>query len=58
MKVSAIRITRGLLTWVGLGVTLLAGGFLVDGSTEIGHHAFLILGGVCIGCGIRMEVKP
>lgn len=41
------------ITWVALGAALVAVGFLVDGITEVGHHAFLILGGITVGAGAR-----
>lgn len=57
MKTRSIKLTRATLTWIGLGALLIGGGFLVDGSTEIGHHALLICGGLAIGWGGRKEVK-
>ena len=42
--------------WGVLGALLITGGFLVDGTTETGHHLFLILGGAVIGAGAMREV--
>ena len=38
-------------------LVLIAGGFLCDGLTEVGHHAFLIAGGVALGIGIGRESR-
>jgi len=46
-------ITALSVRWIALGITLIACGFAVDGSTEIGHHCFLILGGMTVGFSIR-----
>jgi hypothetical protein len=45
-------ITPTRLRWVALAAGLIAGGFICDGITEVGHHAFLILGGIATGYGI------
>lgn len=42
---------RGLA--ILLACLLVAVGFLIDGSTEVGHHAALILGGIIAGLGLR-----
>ena len=34
---------------------LIAGGFVCDGLTEVGHHAFLIAGSIALGIGIGRE---
>jgi hypothetical protein len=36
-------------------LVLIAGGFVCDGLTEVGHHAFLIAGGIALGIGIGRE---
>ena len=36
---------------------LIAGGFVCDGLTEVGHHAFLITGGIALGIGIGRESR-
>jgi len=41
------------LKWAAVGIILIAGGFAVDGSTEVGHHLFLIFGGGVIGFGMK-----
>lgn len=41
------------LRWIILGTILVACGFAVDGSTEIGHHAFLIVGGMAVGASLK-----
>ena len=56
IKAIAIK-SRGLAKWLGLGATLIAAGFAVDGATEVGHHLFLILGGVAVGVGAVKEAK-
>ena len=43
--------------WGALGAILITAGFLVDGSTETGHHLFLILGGAIIGVGAMQEIR-
>ena len=40
------------LLWMVAAVLLFAVGFAVDGSTEIGHHAALIVGGIAVGAGL------
>jgi hypothetical protein len=37
------------LTWIALAILLFAFGFTIDGASEVGHHAGLILGGMAIG---------
>jgi hypothetical protein len=46
-----------LALWGTFGAILIAAGFLVDGSTETGHHLFLILGGAIIGAGAMREIR-
>jgi hypothetical protein len=41
--------------WTLAALGLIAGGFVCDGLTEIGHHAFLIAGGIALGIGIGRE---
>lgn len=38
--------------WLVASAALITFGFLVDGSSEIGHHAGFILGGVVCGAGV------
>jgi hypothetical protein len=49
--------SKRLIVWGLLGALLIDGGFLMDGTTETGHHLFLILGGVAIGAGAMREVR-
>jgi hypothetical protein len=46
-------VTRGTLP----ALVLIAGGFFCDGLTEVGHHAFLIAGGIALGIGIGTESR-
>jgi hypothetical protein len=43
--------------WAIPALALIAGGFVCDGLTEIGHHAFLITGGIALGIGIGRESR-
>ena len=43
------------IAWGVLAAALVAAGFACDGVTEVGHHFFLILGGVVIGYGAARE---
>lgn len=38
--------------WFLAAALLIAFGFLIDGTSEPGHHAGLILGGICCGAGL------
>ena len=38
-------------------LVLIAGGFVCDGLTEVGHHALLIAGGIALGIGIGKESR-
>ena len=53
------RLDRGarVALWGTLGAILITAGFLVDGSTDTGHHLFLILGGAIIGAGAMREIR-
>jgi hypothetical protein len=42
----------GRILWMVAGALLFVVGFAVDGSTEIGHHAALIAGGIAVGAGL------
>lgn len=46
-----LRRQVSLAFWFITGAFLLVTGFAMDGSTEIGHHAALILGGFAVGWG-------
>ena len=48
-------IKRIVTRWTFSALMLIAGGFVCDGLTEIGHHAFLIAGGIALGIGIGRE---
>src|SRR5437870_12629367 len=48
-------ITRVVTRWTLPALLLIAGGFGCDGLTEVGHHAFLIAGGIAHGIGIGRE---
>jgi hypothetical protein len=48
---------KKLTGWIAAGATLIALGFAVDGLTEVGHHAFLILGGIAVGFGAARETR-
>jgi len=43
--------------WTLPALVLIAGGFVCDGLTEVGHHAFLIAGGIALGIGIGRESR-
>ena len=43
--------------WMLPALVLIAGGFVCDGLTEVGHHAFLIAGGIALGMGIGRESR-
>ena len=51
------HLTRVSAQWLILGLLLMAGGFACDESTETGHHALLILGGMAVGVGASKERK-
>jgi hypothetical protein len=51
MNMTAI-IKRIVTCWTLPALVLIAGGFVCDGLTEVGHHAFLIAGGIALGIGI------
>ena len=48
-------IKRIATRWTLPALVLIAGGFVCDGLTEVGHHAFLIAGGIALGIGIGRE---
>jgi hypothetical protein len=48
-------IKRIVTHWALPAFVLIAGGFICDGLTEVGHHAFLIAGGIALGIGIGRE---
>jgi hypothetical protein len=48
-------IKRIVTRWTLPALMLITGGFLCDGLTEVGHHAFLIAGGITLGIGIGRE---
>ena len=56
-KFNNIGNAKRCAVWGALGALLITGGFLVDGTTETGHHLFLILGGGIIGAGAVREVR-
>ena len=41
--------------WTLPALVLIAGGFVCDGLTEVGHHALLTAGGIALGIGIGKE---
>lgn len=45
-------IKRIVTRWTLPALMLIVGGFVCDGLTEVGHHAFLIAGGIALGVGI------
>ena len=47
-----VTIKRIATRWTLVAFGLIAGGFVCDGLTEVGHHAFLIAGGIALGIGI------
>ena len=49
------NIKRVVTRWTLPALVLIAGGFVCDGLTEVGHHAFLIAGGIALGIGIGGE---
>jgi len=58
-------IKRIVTRWTLPALMLIAGGFVCDGLTEVvcdgltevGHHAFLIAGGIALGIGIGRESR-
>jgi hypothetical protein len=50
-------IKRIATRWALPALLLIAGGFVCDGLTEVGHHAFLIAGGIALGIGIGKESR-
>ncbi len=48
-------IKRVVTRWTLPALVLIAGGFVCDGLTEVGHHAFLIAGGIALGIEIGKE---
>jgi hypothetical protein len=50
-------IKRIVTRWTLPALVLIAGGFFCDGLTEVGHHAFLIAGGIALGIGIGTESR-
>src|SRR5712671_2330269 len=50
-------IKRIVTRWTLPALMLIAGGFICDGLTEVGHHAFLIAGGIALGFGIGRESR-
>jgi hypothetical protein len=50
-------IKRIATRWTLPALVLIAGGFVCDGLTEVGHHAFLIAGGIALGIGIGRESR-
>jgi hypothetical protein len=42
-------INRIVMRWTLPALVLIAGGFVCDGLTEVGHHAFLIAGAIALG---------
>lgn len=53
MRTIANKLTALSTQWIALGITLIAVGFACDGSTELGHHACLIAGGMLVGFSAR-----
>ena len=45
------------IAWGALAALLVILGFACDGTTEVGHHLFLILGGVAIGYGAAAQER-
>lgn len=43
------RCSRSTVFWLVAATLWVIGGFAIDGTSEPGHHAALILGGVCLG---------
>jgi len=50
-------IKRIVTRWTLPALLLIAGGFVCDGLTEVGHHALLIAGGIALGVGIGWESR-
>jgi len=47
-----------MVVWAIFAGLLIAAGFACDGSTEVGHHFFLISGGIAIGYGVSKNGTP
>ena len=56
-KLNTLDRSARIAVWGLLGALLITAGFLVDGSTETGHHLSLILGGAIIGAGGMREIR-
>jgi hypothetical protein len=52
---NVINTMARLSGWVLIAGSLIAAGYALDGITETGHHALLILGGMWAGAGISNE---
>jgi hypothetical protein len=50
-------IKRITTRWMLPALLLISGGFVCDGLTEVGYHAFLIAGGIALGIGIGRESR-
>jgi hypothetical protein len=50
-------IKRIATRWALPALVLIAGGFVCDGLTEVGHHVLLIAGGIALGTGIGKESR-
>lgn len=46
------RCSRSTVFWCVAATVWIVFGFAIDGTSEPGHHAALILGGACLGCGL------
>jgi hypothetical protein len=54
MTTTLTRLYAGLARafWFLMAVLLIVFGFAIDGTSAVGHHAGLILGGIFIGVGL------
>jgi len=57
IRSQGLTLSRPRIAWGALGAALVIAGFACDGMTEVGHHFFLILGGVLIGYGAAKDAR-
>jgi hypothetical protein len=47
-----LQLTLARAFWFLVAILLIVFGFAIDGTSAAGHHAGLILGGICVGVGL------
>lgn len=53
MTIASYLLNVRRLLWAVFAVLLFVFGFAIGGTSEVGHHAGLILGGICVGWGLK-----